>query len=195
MTDKELDNILQSAENDHLSHTFIDGVLKLLIDSDISDLPNIIWKKVRPKIRDFIFYDILGSVVYGRSGPPRVGSSAKKTSVSFDNPSYADPKYDSYFEANVDNAYNNGVAMSSKDFDFNKVIFKTKEEAVAAKRKLEDIIMDKGYATLTEYCRIVNKRPEFTYNSVGWTSMEDARIATDDRGKWRLFLPRIRKIY
>lgn len=147
----------------------------IFISEDIKNVKSyLLMDLLVPALKDSIVKGIT-MLLFGNSA--RSTKSTNATRVSYRN--YYDQRDNDRRESN----------QSRGRFDYDDLVFETRDEALAVRSQMEDIIERYGYVTVLDLYDMVELTAPFTANKYGWLSIRNADVSRISTG-YVLKLPR-----
>lgn len=150
----------------------------IFISEDISSVKSYIFLDVLvPAIKKAvsdIVTDGIDMILYGGTGRGKKTSSGSKVS------------YSKYYEKKDDRHYEPSARVR---FDFDEIIFATREEAKIVKSQMQDVINRYDIVTVSDMYDMADLPQPYTGNRYGWTNINNAEPVRVRDG-WILKLPK-----
>ncbi len=151
----------------YFMNEIFNGVIKPAAQNTIMDISRSILNGIHDAIDDG-----LNAVVYKGEKPPRDRRE-----------SFTRTSYDAYYEDRRRRRRNSNsnrepvVSRSRSSFDYDNIIFPTKDEAKDALDTFIGIFQDNGIATVMDLYRSANiKSDNYMYTKYGWINIDSVRI-------------------
>lgn len=171
------------------------GKVKVKKKSELHKLANTFISEDAAKVKSYVIGDVLipaikkaisdivtngiDMILYGETGHSKRSSSSRIS-------------YSKYYDDRRDDRRSSTSALSSR-YDYDDVIFETRDEAKEVLERMDELIDLYGVASIADFYDLAGITGNYTDNKYGWTNLASADVVRVRDG-YTIKLPRVRPL-
>ena len=171
------------------------GKVKVKKKSELHKLADTFISEDAAKVKSYVIGDVLipaikkaisdivtngiDMILYGETGHSKRSSSSRIS-------------YSKYYDDRRDDRRSNTSALSSR-YDYDDVIFETRDEAKEVLERMDELIDLYGVASIADFYDLAGITGNYTDNKYGWTNLASADVVRVRDG-YTIKLPRVRPL-